>query len=82
MFSPFQKKKRYFIKTVTFYYLGTLEKQYNGFLKFTNVKWIENVPDWQDFWKSRPSLPPAMKAHDMPTLVINREAIVDVTEWE
>jgi hypothetical protein len=82
MFSPFKKNKKYFIKTVTFYYIGTLQKQCGGFLKFTDVKWIENVPDWQDFWKSRPSLPPSMKAHDMPTLHINADAIVDMTLWE
>ena len=82
MFSPFKKGNQYFIKTITFYYIGTYKSQRGGFLLFDNLKWIENVPDWEDFWKSRPHLPPAMRAHEMPGSWINQGAIVDVTKWE
>jgi hypothetical protein len=82
MFSPFKKNTRYFIKTITFYYIATYKSQRGGFFKFENVVWIENVPDWEDFWKSKPALPPSIKEHQMSDLSMNGAAIIDFAVWQ
>ena len=81
MFSPFKKDKRYFIKTVSFYYLCTYVSKSDKFFKFKNIDLIFGIEDWEDFWKSRPNLPPAMKTVKVPETLINIDAIVEVTPW-
>lgn len=79
--TPFKPKQRYFIKTVTFYYIATFVEENKGFLKFGDVVWIENIGKWNDFVAQRPHLPNDIKYHRAPDLLINQQAILDVTPW-
>jgi len=80
--SPFEVGKKYLVRTVTFYYLATYTKRKGNFYYFENVHLVLNIPDWQDFWQSRPSLPPAMKPISFPSIYLNQDGIVDVVPWE
>lgn len=82
MFAPFNKGKLYFVRTVTFYYLATFVKSKRGFYEFKNAECILSIPDWEDFLKSRPRLPPAYKPLPVGTIIINHEAVVDVMPWD
>lgn len=84
MFSigPFRKKKRYFVRTLTFYYLCTFVQRRGKFYKFVDVEWIKNIPDYDDFIKSKPRLPPAMQPVQVGVIWIHEDAVVDLCDWQ
>lgn len=82
MFSPFKPNKRYFVRTVTFYHLVTYIGKAGNFYKFKDVQTLLNIDDWEDFYKSRPHLPPHYKPMQSGVLTINEAAIVDLSPWE
>lgn len=80
--NPFEEKRKYFITTISFYYLATYSARKGGFHYFDDVSLILNIPDWEDFWGSRPRLPPAYKPIQFPKIYLNEEAIVSAVPWE
>lgn len=82
MFSPFVKGKLYFIKTITFYYIARYDGKSGKFYKFKNVQCLLSIPDWEDFFKSRPHLPPGLKPLPFPDLALNADGIMDVAQWD
>lgn len=82
MFQPFPKGTKLFIKTVTFYYIATFNKQKQGFWHLSDVTWVETIPDWQEFVSMRPHIPQECKHKPCPNIAINQQAIVDVSVWQ
>lgn len=81
MFSPFEKDKKYFIKTVTFYYIGTYVARKGKFYKFKDIQIVLGIDDWDNFWKCRPNLPLGMKPISAPETWLSGEGIIEVTPW-
>lgn len=81
MLSPFKKKNLYFIRTVTFYYVAKFVKSRGDFYEFDEAQCILSIPDWDDFFVSKPRLPPAYKPLPTGKILINKAAIVDVLPW-
>jgi len=76
MFYPLKKNQRYFIKTVTFYYVATFKAKHGSLLSWQDVELVKSVDDWSEFYRTKGKGEPHCQA-----IHINADAIVDITPW-
>lgn len=76
MFYPLKKSQRYFIKTVTFYYVAKFKAKHGKLLSFTDVSLVKDVGDWSEFYRTK-----GLGEQHVTEIIINADAIVDVTPW-
>jgi hypothetical protein len=43
------KRKRYFVKTFTWYYIATFTGKHGSFWTFTDVEIVKEIRDWEQF---------------------------------
>lgn len=71
--------KAVFIRTITMYYLGRLEKVYESELVLSECSWIADTGRWYDALKNGTAK--EVEPYPCEEVIIGRGAILDVCEW-
>lgn len=81
IFSPYNVGEKYFIRTVTFSFLGRLKFVFENELVLEEASWIADTGGFSNFLKGEYDENLEVQ-HFVDDVILSRAAIVDATLWK